>query len=248
MHKPGWCLVMPHLILAEDSPTIQKLVQLCFQAEDFEVHCFVDRRSTLEYLETQPADVLLADISIPDLDGYELCRAVKQNPKTESLPVVLLVGVFDSFDVERAEQAGYTCRLTKPLGTRELVDVVKRLLDAPSPSPSSSKLEPKLPDVSTLGRAFDLPVVPEIGEREEEPLFFLTPSQCQASAASYTRKLSAEAKTQPAVENHERSSLELSLRRDEVDLLANRLFELLRPELRRMLSLVTQEGVKRGTV
>lgn len=239
---------MPHLILAEDSPTIQKLVQLCFQTEEFEVHCFVDRRSTLEYLETQPADVLLADISIPDLDGYELCRAVKENPKTASLPVVLLVGVFDSFDVERAEQAGYTCRLTKPLGTRELVDVVKKLLDAPSPPPSSSKLESKLPDVNLSGREFHFPVGPEMGGREEESLFLLTPSQCQASAASYTRKMSAEAKTQIVVEDHEMSSLEISLRRDEVDLLANKLIELLRPELRRMLSRLTQEVVKRGTV
>ena len=239
---------MPHLILAEDSPTIQKLVQFCFKAEEFEVHCFVDGRSTLEYLETQPADVLLADISIPDLDGYELCRAVKQNPKTESLPVVLLVGVFDSFDVERAEQAGYTCRLTKPLGTRELVDLVKKLLDAPSSPPDSSKSEPKLPDVSLLGREVFLPVGPEMGGREEGTLFLLTPSQCQASASSYTRKLGAEAKTQIVVEDHEMSSLEISLRRDEVDLLANKLIELLRPELRRMLSQVTQEVVKRGTV
>ncbi len=239
---------MPHLILAEDSPTIQKLVQFCFKAEEFEVHCFVDGRSTLEYLETQPADVLLADISIPDLDGYELCRAVKQNPKTASLPVVLLVGVFDSFDVERAEQAGYTCRLTKPLGTRELVDLVKKLLDAPSSSPDSSKLKSRLPDLNLLGREVYLPVGPEIGGREEETLFLLTPSQCQASPASYTRKMSAEAKTQPPVEDREMSSLEVSLRRDEVDLLADRLFELLLPELRRMLSQVTQEAVKRGTV
>jgi hypothetical protein len=99
-----------------------------------------------------------------------------------------------------------------------------------------------------LGRVFDLPVVPEIGEREEEPLFFLTPSQCQASAVSYTREMIAEVKTQSAVEDHGISSLETPLRRDEVDLLANRLFELLRPEFRRMLSQVTQEIVKRGTV
>lgn len=239
---------MPHLILAEDSPTIQKLVQLCFKAEEFEVHCFVDRRSTLEYLKTQPADVLLVDISLPDLDGYELCRAVKQDPRTASLPVVLLVGVFDIFDVERAEQVGYTCRLTKPLGTRELVDLVKKLLDAPSFPPSFSKVAPKLPDVSLLGREVYLPVGPQRGGREEETLFLLTTSQCQASAASYTRKICAEAKPQPAVEDREMSSLEISLRRDEVDLLANRLFELLRPELRRILSRVAQEVVKRGTV
>ena len=239
---------MPHLILAEDSPTIQKLVQLCFKAEECEVHCFADGRSTLEYLKTQPADVLLADISIPKLDGYELCRAVKQNPKTASLPVVLLVGVFDSFDVERAEQAGYTCRLTKPLRTRELVDLVKKFLDAPSSPPGSSKLESKLPAVNLLSREFYLPVGHEMGGREEETLFLLTPSQCQASPVSYIRKISTEAKIQPIVEDRAMSSLETSLRRDELDLLANRLFELLRPELRRMLSQVTQEVVKRGTV
>ena len=239
---------MPHLILAEDSPTIQKVVQLCFKAEEVEVHCFADGRSTLEYLKTQPADVLLADISIPGLDGYELCRAVKQKPKTASLPVVLLVGVFESFDAERAEQAGYTCRLTKPLGARELVDLVKKLLDAPSSPPGSSKLESKLPDVNLLSREFDLPVGPVIGGRKEENLFLLTPSQCQVSPASYTRKISAEANPKPVVEDREMSQLEISLRKDEVDLLVNRLFELLRPELRRMLSQVTQEVVKRGPV
>ena len=67
---------MPHLVLAEDSPTIQKLVQLCFKSEDIDVHCFEDGTSTLEYLKTGPADVLLADVAIPGLDPRIIDRSL----------------------------------------------------------------------------------------------------------------------------------------------------------------------------
>ena len=211
---------MPHLVLAEDSPTIQKLVQLCFKSEDIDVHCFEDGTSTLEYLKTGPADVLLADVAIPGLDGYELCRAVRQNPKTASTPVVLLVGVFDGFDVQRAEQVGYDCRLTKPLGALELVDLVKKLLEAPDGE-------------------LAFPVHSETGPGDQQTVFSLTPHQCQARPTSYTREVSPHgADPKP----------DISLNRQEVDFLVNRLFELLEPELRRMVTQMTRDVGKRGTV
>lgn len=230
---------MPHLVLAEDSPTIQKLVQLCFKSEDIEVHCFEEGTSTLEYLKRGPADVLLADVSIPGLDGYELCRAVKQNPKTASTPVVLLVGVFDGFDVQRAERVGYSCRLTKPLGALELVDLVKKLLKAPAPHRGSSKSQSPSPEFPVSGGELAFPVCPELGGRKEKALFSLTPSQCQARPPSYTREVSLDAR---------RSAPEISLNKNEVDFLVKRLFELLEPELRRMVSQVTREIAKRGAV
>lgn len=221
---------MPHLVLAEDSPTIQKLVQLCFKSEDIDVHCFEDGTSTLEYLKTGPADVLLADVAIPGLDGYELCRAVRQNPKTASTPVVLLVGVFDGFDVQRAEQVGYDCRLTKPLGALELVDLVKKLLEAPD-------------------EELAFPVHSETGPGDQQTVFSLTPFQCQARSTSYTREMSPqEADHKPLVEDDSRSAPDISLDRREVDFLITRLFELLEPELRRMVAQMTQDVVKRGTL
>jgi CheY-like chemotaxis protein len=221
---------MPHLVLAEDSPTIQKLVQLCFKSEDIDVHCFEDGTSTLEYLKTGSADVLLADVAIPGLDGYELCRAVKQNPKTASTPVVLLVGVFDGFDVQRAEQVGYDRRLTKPLGALELVDLVKKLLEA-----------------TDGDLAF--PVHSETGPGDQQTVFSLTPFQCQARSTSYIREVSPHrADPKPLVEDDPRSAPDISLNRQEVDFLIKRLFELLEPELRRMVTQMTRDVVKRGAV
>ena len=239
---------MPHLVLAEDSPTIQKLVQLCFKSEDIEVHCFEDGTSTLEYLKTGPADVvLLADVAIPGLDGYKLCRAVKQNPKTASTPVVLLVGVFDGFDVQRAEQVGYDCRLTKPLGALELVDLVKKLLEAPVPHTGSAKSPSPLPEGPDSDGELAFPVHPETSEGDEKTVFSLTPFQCQARPTSYTREVSPQgASPKPAIEDDQRSALDISLNRQEVDFLVNRLFELLEPELRRMVTQVIRDVVNRA--
>ncbi len=231
---------MPHLVLAEDSPTIQKLVQLCFKSEDIDVHCFEDGTSTLEYLKTGPADVLLADVAIPGLDGYELCRAVRQNPKTASTPVVLLVSVFDGFDVQRAEQVGYDCQLTKPLGALELVDLVKKLLEAPVPHAGSAK--------SSDGE-LAFPVPSEIAPGNQQTVFSLTPFQCQARPTSYTREVSPQgADPKPLLEDDPRSVPDISLNRQEVDFLVNRLFELLEPELRRMVTQMTRDVGKRGAV
>jgi len=240
---------MPHLVLAEDSPTIQKLVQLCFKSEDIEVHCFEDGTSTLDYLKTGPADVLLADVAIPGLDGYELCRAVKQNPKTASTPVVLLVGVFDGFDVQRAEQVGYHCRLTKPLGALELVELVRKLLEAPIPHTGSAKAPSPLSEDPDSDGELAFPVHPEISGGDEKTVFSLTPFQCQARPPSYSREVSPQgASPKPAIEDDQRSAPNISLNRQEVDFLVNRLFELLEPELRRMVTQVTRDVVKRGTV
>ncbi len=231
---------MPHLVLAEDSPTIRKLVQLCFKTEDIDVHCFEDGTSTLEYLKTGPADVLLADVAIPGLDGYELCRAVRQNPKTASTPVILLVGVFDGFDVQRAEQVGYDCRLTKPLGALELVDLVKRLLKAPVPHTGPAK--------SPEGE-LAFPVHSETCPGNQQTFFSLTPFQCQARPTSYTRDVTPQgAGPKPLVEDDPRSVPHISLNRQELDFLVNRLFELLEPELRRMVTQVTRDVGKRGAV
>ncbi len=240
---------MPHLVLAEDSPTIQKLVQLCFKSEDIEVHCFEDGTSTLEYLKTGPADVLLVDVAIPGLDGYELCRAVKQNPETASTPVVLLVGVFDGFDEQRAEQVGCNCRLTKPLGALELVDLVKKLLEAPVPHSGSTKSPSSLSEDSNSDGELALPVHPEISGGDEKTVFALTPSQCHARPTPDTREVSPlEVSPKPAIEDDPGSTPNISLNRQEVDFLVNRLFELLEPELRRMVTQVTRDVVKRGTV
>ena len=160
---------MPHLVLAYTSPTTRKVVELSFTGEDIEVHAFGDAAQALEYTRAQPTDVLLADIALPDMDGYELGSRLRKNPQTARTPAVLLVGSSDSLDVERAQDCGYTGFLRKPFETSRLVDLVKDLLDR------SSRVPPADARKDEIG---DLPFHISAGREKGERIFPLTASQC----------------------------------------------------------------------
>ena len=148
-----------------------------------------------------------------------------------------------------AEQVGYDCRLTKPLGALELVDLVRKFLEAPVPHTRSAKSPSSLSEDPDSDGELALPVHPEISGGEEKTVFALTPFQCQARPTSYTREVSPQgASPRPAIEDDPRAVHDISLNRQEVDFLVNRLFELLEPELRRMVIQVTGDVVKRGSV
>ena len=214
---------MPHLVLAAVSSTIHKVVELCFSAENVQVHCFSDGNSTLEYLKTQPVDVLLADVSGPDLDGYEICRQIKQNPGTGHVPVILMVGPLEDFDADRAEQVGCDRCLSKPFRTLALVEIVKDLLSMPAVSGDRSRV-----DLGGLGTLVDAPISPGSAD-----VFSLTPSECQAPAFSYTRQCIGMRRT-PGDEEAGNSAGNLP-GKEEMDRVADRLVELVRRELPRLL-------------
>ncbi len=113
------------LLLADDSATIQKVIELCFADEPFEVQAVPDGDSAQERLRSWHPDVLLADVLMPGMDGYGLCRLAKQE---NHIPVILLVGTFEPFDFARAEEAGYDAYLTKPFDTAQLTQTVKGLV------------------------------------------------------------------------------------------------------------------------
>ena len=214
---------MPHLVLAEESSTVQKVVELCFSTENIQVHCFSDGNSTLDYLKTQPVDVLLTEVSGPDLDGYELCRYLRQDPAVAHVPVILLVGPGEAYDAERAEQVGCDRWLSKPFRTLELVQTVKELLSMPA---ASRQRVP--PDPEQAGTQVDVPV---FGGSTD--VFSLAPIQCQAIPFFYTRDISHIGQTQ-SDHSVESSAAEL-LKKEDMDLLADRLVELVRRELPRLL-------------
>jgi CheY-like chemotaxis protein len=150
---------MHHLVLADDSVTIQKVVELTFAEEDFQVHAFSDGASALEYLQNQPVDVLLADIFLPFVDGYDLCRAVRQNERTAHIPVILLAGTFEPFDLRRAERAGYTSHITKPFETSYLVEQVTELVArVEQPPVRKPEVSEPPPQEEVPGQVFTFPL------------------------------------------------------------------------------------------
>jgi CheY-like chemotaxis protein len=119
------------LLLADDSITIQKVVNLTFADEGIEVISVGDGNSAMEKFEEFMPDLVMADINMPGLSGYEICERIKGNEETRRIPVILLVGSFEPFDEREAQRVGANDYLTKPFQSiRQLVSKVSDLLNS----------------------------------------------------------------------------------------------------------------------
>src|SRR5512139_1821234 len=94
----------PRILLADDSVTVQKVVELTFQDEGIDVVAVGDGRQAIDRIDAAPPDVVLADVSMPECDGYEVCAHVKQTPALAHIPVVLMAGAFEQLDEARARE------------------------------------------------------------------------------------------------------------------------------------------------
>ena len=122
------------LLLADDSITIQKVVDLTFADEGVTVVCANDGREAIERLDAFMPDVALVDVFMPHVNGYEVCEYIKQNDKLKHIPVMLLVGSFEPFDEEEARRVGANDTLTKPFQSiRRLIDKVGQLVGSRPP-------------------------------------------------------------------------------------------------------------------
>jgi len=118
------------LLLADDSVVIQKLVGLSFANEDVELVTTDNGDDALAEARQQRPDIVLADVVMPGMTGYEVCAAIKEDPELRDIPVLLLTGTFEAFDEERARQVGSDGHITKPFEAQALVDRVKELFAA----------------------------------------------------------------------------------------------------------------------
>jgi CheY-like chemotaxis protein len=117
------------LLLADDSITIQKVVNLTFADEGLEVTTVSNGDLAVEKIEDMTPDIVLADVHMPGLNGYEVCEYVKRNERFRHIPVMLLVGSFEPFNEAEARRVGADDYLTKPFQSiRQLVSKVGSLL------------------------------------------------------------------------------------------------------------------------
>ena len=112
------------VLVADDSSTIQKVFDLAFEKERVEVVLTGDGREAFDKaLEIRP-DVVIADVNMPGVDGFELCRMIKANPEISSIPVYLLSSALDDFDEELAEEVGAAGKFEKPFRSEDMVNQV----------------------------------------------------------------------------------------------------------------------------
>ena len=119
------------ILLADDSITIQKVVELTFPRDDYEILCAGDGVQALTMMEEHHPDLLLLDVILPGENGYEVCRRIRSRSDWNDIPIVLLTGTIEPFDRDRARDVGADGHLTKPFESQALVARVVDLLSQP---------------------------------------------------------------------------------------------------------------------
>jgi CheY-like chemotaxis protein len=120
---------MPRVLVVEDSPTQALCATL--EANAFAAEAVADAEAALARLAAgPPVDLVLSDIVMPGLSGYDLCRRLKTDPRTQAVPVVLLTVLTDPLDVLQGLECGADNFLTKPCDPDFLVRRLRAILGA----------------------------------------------------------------------------------------------------------------------
>ena len=117
------------LLLADDSQTIQRVVELTFANEDIDVVTVGDGAQAIEAIERDDPDIVLADVSMPGKNGYDVASFVRGDSLRAGIPVVLLTGAFEPLDEQRCDAIGRHEVLVKPFEPREIIGKVRELLE-----------------------------------------------------------------------------------------------------------------------
>lgn len=125
-----------HILIVEDEESLLKLETILLKVKGYDVTGAITGNDALDKLSKIEFDLVLLDIMLPDIDGFEICKRIRKDPRTESLPVVMLTAKRSQDDQERGAACGANAYITKPFKSAVIIDVIERLIN---PSEALSK-------------------------------------------------------------------------------------------------------------
>jgi two-component system cell cycle response regulator len=123
-HREAWTV-----LVVDDNE--QNLELLLAYLEDMEDVVAIEARNGVEAMDMvarQRPDLILLDIMMPKMSGFEVCKQLKSNPETRDIPVVMVTALSETADIERATECGTDDYLTKPIERAALVNLVRAML------------------------------------------------------------------------------------------------------------------------
>jgi len=115
------------VLIVEDEPHIVESLSFILQREGFAVSSAADGETALGLLHAAPPRLLILDLMLPGINGFEVLKAVKSNPALATMPVIVLTAKGQARDRRMAEDIGVDGFVTKPFSNRELVELVRTL-------------------------------------------------------------------------------------------------------------------------
>lgn len=119
---------MKKLLIADDEPSLRLLVHATLESDDYQILEAKDGLEALEMAQREMPDLVILDVQMPGIDGFEVCRRLKSDEKTKGLTVVMLTSKSQATDREMGATVGANEYFTKPFSPLELMDLVERIL------------------------------------------------------------------------------------------------------------------------
>jgi len=117
------------VLVVDDEPNIVLSLEFLMKKAGFEVEVARNGREALAALDREPPDLLLLDVMMPEIDGFEVCERIRSRPEWQGTKIVMLTARGRESERERGLALGADAYVTKPFSTRELVEKVKAMLD-----------------------------------------------------------------------------------------------------------------------
>jgi DNA-binding response OmpR family regulator len=168
------------LLLADDNITIQKIVELILPEKDYSITSVNNGNEAFETAKRDKPDIILADVIMPGTDGYQLCKKIKEDPDLVNIPVLLLAGVYESFDSYKASDVGADDYIIKPFESHEFIKKVKDCIDRVS-RPILEITEDTSPDEDKM----EISVEPLSIEMLKEEIFTTTEKVLRGAISSF---------------------------------------------------------------
>ena len=123
------------ILIVDDEPHIVELVRVCLEESDFTILEAYDGQDALEKIRENKPDLVLLDVMLPRVDGFEVCQKIKEDSATAGIPVIILTARGQEIDKAKGFQCGADAYLTKPFSPLRLLAEVKQRLEKSQEAP-----------------------------------------------------------------------------------------------------------------
>ncbi|MFC1949784.1 PleD family two-component system response regulator [Chloroflexota bacterium] len=129
LHKISEMNMTKRILIVDDEEIVIKLLLEIFGGfRDYKILCARDGKEALQMTREDKPDIIILDINIPIIDGYEVCKSVKSDPAMSYIKVLMLSGMAQTFNLQKGQEVGADAYITKPFNTTVLIEKVEELL------------------------------------------------------------------------------------------------------------------------
>lgn len=117
------------ILVADDSPTIRKFVSFSLALKGYEILSASDGMQALEQLPSGRIDLIITDLNMPNVDGFELIKTVRANTEFKDIPIIILTSLTSKEDIEMGMEVGASSYLVKPFDAKRMLYEVSKYLN-----------------------------------------------------------------------------------------------------------------------